>query len=393
VDPGDTVKVDVGTYGETVSIPVNDLALVGADSAATVFDVPASAHKGLTAISQSGLSLSHFQVRNSSDTGIYLDQVDSSEFVSLAVKDNFVGLLAKNSSGDTVTGITAEQNTGVGVALVNSTSARIAYNDFDKNQKALYLKESNSNTILDNKFTSDTYGIGINTSNNNLVKENTILSSKKSAVLFQNFSPGNTNNRLVHNTIELSSVGIHIHNVGSADSPNRVLMNDISSNDTAIYVESSPDSTGLLIADNNIHTEGQLFFSEAALPGSFDFRNNFWNTTDEAVLESSVRGTDSDSVLVSPYRLGLADTGVGADTVAPDTTDFISVSAGDETVALEWNEVTSNEDGSALNDFFEYRIYRDTAPIDSAAGPSGLSPLDSTRAGTTSFVDTAVASG
>ena len=41
----------------------------------------------------------------------------------------------------------------------------------------------------------------------------------------------------------------------------------------------------------------------------------------------------------------------------------------------------------------KYRIYRDTAPIDSSAGPSSYTPLDSVSAGTTTYTDGSTTSG
>ena len=49
--------------------------------------------------------------------------------------------------------------------------------------------------------------------------------------------------------------------------------------------------------------------------------------------------------------------------------------------------------GPDAPDLGSYRIYRSTAPIDSAAGPSGLVPLDSTNAGDTTYVDTSATPG
>jgi hypothetical protein len=60
----------------------------------------------------------------------------------------------------------------------------------------------------------------------------------------------------------------------------------------------------------------------------------------------------------------------------------LTATAAADDVVLDW-EVSSS---SSVQ---RYRIYRDTAPIDSAAGPS-FSPLDSTTAENTSYTDTAV---
>jgi len=69
------------------------------------------------------------------------------------------------------------------------------------------------------------------------------------------------------------------------------------------------------------------------------------------------------------------------DVSPPDVPTGLTATAEADTVELGWVASDSSDVG-------KYRIYRDTAPIDSSAGPSGLTALYSTTAGTTAYADT-----
>ncbi len=78
------------------------------------------------------------------------------------------------------------------------------------------------------------------------------------------------------------------------------------------------------------------------------------------------------------------------DRAAPSPPPSLAAEAGEEAeaggIALSW--VASDS-----ADVEKYLLYRDTAPIDSSAGPTGLTPLDSVGASTTSYTDTTGAAG
>ncbi len=70
----------------------------------------------------------------------------------------------------------------------------------------------------------------------------------------------------------------------------------------------------------------------------------------------------------------------------PDSPTELAAEAKGSSVSLSWTA----SDSSGVE---TYRIYRSDAPIDSVAGPTGLAPLDSVGAGTTSYSDTTGAVG
>ncbi len=78
------------------------------------------------------------------------------------------------------------------------------------------------------------------------------------------------------------------------------------------------------------------------------------------------------------------------DRAAPSPPPSLVAEAGEKVeaggVALSWA-------ASDSADVEKYLLHRDTAPIDSSAGPEGIAPLDSVGAGTTSYSDTTGAAG
>ncbi|MFB6280296.1 MAG: FG-GAP-like repeat-containing protein [Salinibacter sp.] len=76
----------------------------------------------------------------------------------------------------------------------------------------------------------------------------------------------------------------------------------------------------------------------------------------------------------------------GADITAPAPPANLTADSFPDSTRLRWSP-------SEATDVARYRIYRDTAPIDSSADPGSYAPFDSTAAGDTTFVDTEVTPG
>ncbi len=105
---------------------------------------------------------------------------------------------------------------------------------------------------------------------------------------------------------------------------------------------------------------------------------------------ADINGDGNEDLLITGQNSGGSPTATlyrnGADTAAPDAVKSLTATAAPDTVALEWR-------ASDSSDVARYRVYRDTASIDSSAGPSGLAAYDSTAAGDTTFADTNVTPG
>ncbi|WP_051010709.1 BspA family leucine-rich repeat surface protein [Salinibacter ruber] len=150
--------------------------------------------------------------------------------------------------------------------------------------------------------------------------------------------------------------------------------------------------------------------TEGGLAGYRLYRatSSFSDTTEaEPVTDTLVTGTSfTDTGLAAGseyhYRVaavdtaanqsGLSDEAVATpeDRAAPSPPPSLVAEAGEEAeaggIALSW--VASDS-----ADVEKYLLHRDTAPIDSSAGPEGIAPLDSVGAGTTSYSDTTGAVG
>lgn len=105
----------------------------------------------------------------------------------------------------------------------------------------------------------------------------------------------------------------------------------------------------------------------------------------DGTLDLFVTGR-TDSGFESNLTSVLYRNGSGALPIAPAPATNLTATATDTDVSLDWT-------ASDSADVAWYRIYRDTAPIDSTAGPSELTPLDSTDGGTTAFTDASIRSG
>lgn len=91
----------------------------------------------------------------------------------------------------------------------------------------------------------------------------------------------------------------------------------------------------------------------------------------KAVDDSSAADTASAYITVRP---------------PPPPPENLTASVEGEEVSLEWT-------APAAEDIAQYRLYRDTEPIDSTETPPAMSPLDSTAAGETTYRDTSVVPG
>jgi len=101
-------------------------------------------------------------------------------------------------------------------------------------------------------------------------------------------------------------------------------------------------------------------------------------------LADSTRVVDGDGDGTATVNMGAYEV-VGPDLTPLAAPESVAITAFTDSLRVGWSAI-------ADGDLVKYRIYRDTTRIDSAAGPSSRTPLDSVAAGTTVYTDATVAS-
>ncbi len=350
VSAGDTILVDAGTYGETVAIDTNSLALVGADSQSTIIDSP-GANVNLYASNADNISIRKLGVQNSS-VGIELDSITNSlvENVHVDTATNN-SLYLYLSDSNTIRSSYFGQSDNDQVMLYTSSNNLIEHNMAENGWgRSYYLQaSSNDNKIINNLARAGQSGIVVRGSDNVLVADNTIRDMSGFGISAQ-FYPVNL--RVLRNTLyNVGSVNLELEADGCYVAQNTV------DSPGSWAVQTNGGGT---ITKNNIYTGTILPDSGALNSGDsvVDLTRNWWNTTDENLVARKIYNSGAGTTIYSPYRLGLVDTGVGADTVAPATpvadTAFV---VGSDTIEVRWQEVTADEDGSSL-DFNRYNVHR-----------------------------------
>ncbi|MBI4178053.1 right-handed parallel beta-helix repeat-containing protein, partial [bacterium] len=411
VKSGDTIWLDAGQYGsdtwemisstETVAVNLDtdNLALIGKDSGATVID-PAGAKTeaglyGIYADTQVGLTIKNLGVTGAYD-GIHFNSVDNSrvEGDSASHNGNYGIHLTANSDTNTVTGNDANWNANSGIVLNTSSGNTVSNNTVNSNSagSGIYLLTSASNNTVNGNFAgSNGYGIFVSTGSNNRLTANTTASNTLSGIVLASTA----DNRLSHNMSHSNSIhGLYLN--GGLD--NTLTQNEARSNtqyqiyidagaarDTAVKNNIMPSATNPDSGVGNYST---------AAANKFTFTRNWWNTTDETRIRSMIyQASNGDSIIWSPYRLGVVDTAAGADTTAPGlpTSVTIDTPAGGK-ITLTWVIPTINEEtnGGAVG-FGGVRIYRLRNTVDTTHWANTL--VWTAGATDTTWTDTGVAGG
>lgn len=154
---------------------------------------------------------------------------------------------------------------------------------------------------------------------------------------------GSTSDTVINSLITDNQVGVDL----SGDNT-YLAQNQIESNfDYQVQVGGS-DNT---IRRNNIIPSATN--PDSGTSGSGDLTYNWWNTQDSSVIRARAGNTN-----YIPFRLAKVDTGVGADSVAPDI-DMPAIDTGiAQQITLSWSKPTQDEDSSPLTGLEGYRIYR-----------------------------------
>ena len=124
------------------------------------------------------------------------------------------------------------------------------------------------------------------------------------------------------------------------------------------YVDGTSRLTSIRKSNIYAITDTTGVYSDSAF---MDMTRNWWGTADTTKVRNFIQGTGSFTARYAPFRLGMVDTFLGADTVAPDAPDTVSTRmdslAG--SVIVSWKATTLDEEADPFAPAVtEYRIYR-----------------------------------
>jgi parallel beta-helix repeat protein len=378
---GDTVYIDAGFYYEndTYTIDTNMIWLIGKDSVSTVirFDqTGGDAARAIYAKNKTNLVLRDFSVTNGR-YGIWFENVDISSIARVRTDTNGLfgiylmagcetntltsntlsgngnsGMYLNGSSSNTLTSNTSSGNTGYGVWFeVSSNNNTLTSNRASGNgNSGIYLNSSsNNNTLTSNRASGNgNSGIFLSGSSNNTLTSNVSSGNATNGIYIIGSSD---NNQL---TLNSSSANTNIGILLNGSSNNTLTSNTSSGNASyGIYLTGSSNNT---LTSNTVDSNGSwgfylagasaadtfrknVYIGSPTRPDSgvwnqttagfaFDFTRNWWGTTDSAAIRAKIWGSTAahrDSIVYTPFRLGIVDTAAGADTVAPRAPDTVAV--------------------------------------------------------------------
>ncbi len=240
----------------------------------------------------------------------------------------------------------------------------------------IYIKGSDSNSIINSKISQNYNGIIIINSSNNFIYNNTVnfsrnglrISSSSENTIYQNLLNSNdygitqsscSNNEFIFNSISNNSIcGI----TESYSSNNRYSLNDIKyNNGYQIRLYSTSDST--IYYKNNILTSNSFpdsaIFNETT--GALNLKNNYWGTSDSKIIFQQIKSFGG-NVNWQPYSLTEIDTLPGADTLAPADVVIEADNSLRSAAIIKWSKPVFDESGNPLgagdDKIAGYRLYR-----------------------------------
>ncbi|MBP7652573.1 right-handed parallel beta-helix repeat-containing protein, partial [Candidatus Dependentiae bacterium] len=391
VEPFDTVFIYNGIYAETVSIDTDNITLIGSDSVLTVIDPAGDSNTaslyGIYAQNRKNIYVRNFQIRDcgyglyfdNSDTsvvsscyfnvngktsngGIYIASSDSVLIENCWFYNNYNGLYVSSGNYNVIRYNYVQKGEGRGFYLSSVSYSAVhdnisKYNSYD----GYTIMGSNQNQIYNNIADNNSYyGFNFSTSSYNYFKNN---NSKYNSAAGIYVNSNSNYNSFVSNNISENLTGTGFGFQINDSINNKFIQNTLNSNYSYGYY-----ITGISSADT---IEKNNWTGSPANPDSavynevlynFDFRNNYWNTSDSSVLSSKFKVL-SGNVLWTPFRITEIDTLFSSDTVSPQTPSF----AGYDTsvpgqLSIRWSKPVNDEYNNLLglsdSDLSGYNLYR-----------------------------------
>ncbi len=241
---GDTIYIPSGTYYESIIIdkPIN---LVGEDRDTTIID--GSGSGDVVKVTADWVNISGFTIRNSEISYSGIDIISNNNtIIDSSISNNWVGIWVKNSQSNTILNNNFNLNNRRGINLEDSNSNTITSNNISNNKYGITLNFSYQNIITGNTVTFNYWGIDVwDSSTYNTITGNTISNNDYYGIYLY----GSSRNNITDNTISNNEYGIiqlYFSNY------NTITGNTISDNDEGIYLHgSSTTISGNTISNNN----------------------------------------------------------------------------------------------------------------------------------------------
>lgn len=325
---GETIYVDRGVYEEAVVVGKDAISLIGVGSDATIIDPPGDSGAnnvfGITATTRTRLLIRNLRVTGATG-GILLDDKVSYSLIE---------------------GVEASSNGEFGVKFKGGATFNTIRDDtlaFNSEDGVIFARGSGNDPVKENALIN-----------------NVILSNQRHGVLMAQGANA-TQTRLIRNTIlqnRVTGVTIDGSGVGNASDNNVLLQNTIASN-AGFQIQIFNHAANNVATRNNLQTwpANQGIFNDDA--ATYNFTRNWWSTTDEVIIRSRLVDSGGVGATFIPYRLGVVDTSMNGDTIAPAAPSGIKLdtsTAGQ--IAVSWSIPAVDEDSTSLSGFGGVKIYR-----------------------------------
>jgi hypothetical protein len=274
-----------------------------------------------------------FQVASSANGNIFRENTASGKWLNGFRIDGTNNLFETNTASNCGIGSSLD---GCGFRFVNDANANVLVgNVASGNRSAGFSIETGAQTFIANRATATIDGPG-----------------------FQLAGAAVIGNRLSQNRSD-SNIGYAL-SISAGAASNTIEKNNL------IPSPSKPDSLVLHNGTANIN-----------------LTRNWLDTVDSALIRSRIKGTGADSIIYSPFRLGLVDTAAGADTVAPRAPDTVAVTGSGLTATVSWAASAGSEEVEAAANLTGYRVYRALSATDTT-----WTQVGAVAAGTHTYADT-----
>ncbi len=377
---GETIHVDAGTYGETVSINSDNLSLIGADSTpqGTIIDPPGNEkYTAIVGNSVNDIAIEKLRIRDA-DQGIILSSVDNSTLYNNTINsiDNHgirlennsnsndisnnvvnsahINYVLSSSTNNTFISNVSQHGVNDGFQLNNSYQNSFNNNSVINNGRfGIYLaNHSDTNTLTQNNFAGNLgFGIKSDSSLANVFQSNSITNNSGGLSLIES-----ENTRLTFNSVyKNSDTGIEF-----TGSPGAIVyQNEIKENEY-YQLALSGNSGNFYFRANNFDTDPAKVnqgLVHSTINNNINLEWNWWGITNINTIKNNLAGSNSNKLDTKPFRLGKADT-TGGDTIIPKDPTWINFEVHNFEVGLDWGSVGNNQDGSNIGDLEKYRVYR-----------------------------------